>query len=155
MNSNSQTLNRVWISRLLGFEIGPLPQDWRFWFAEPTDELFGHFWSMIEESGCDDSSASKQPDSRPPMPGAWDQSQPDVDFESDHDFGSDCESDCDDIVDLGHDPDLDLDEGATRTPATSCFSCLGEYKVPGGLPVSLQAGIALQDILPSYNVFAR
>jgi hypothetical protein len=46
--------------RLIGFEFGPNPEDWRFWFSEPTDQLAGEFWDMMEH-----------PERR--MPGAWDE----------------------------------------------------------------------------------
>jgi hypothetical protein len=46
--------------RLIGFEFGPNPEDWKFWFSEPTDQLVGEFWDMVEH-----------PERR--MPGAWDE----------------------------------------------------------------------------------
>jgi hypothetical protein len=46
--------------RLIGFEFGPNPEDWKFWFSDPTDQLVGEFWDMVEH-----------PERR--MPGAWDE----------------------------------------------------------------------------------
>jgi hypothetical protein len=46
--------------RLIAFEFGPNPKDWKFWFSEPTDELVGQFWDMVEH-----------PERQ--MPGAWDE----------------------------------------------------------------------------------
>lgn len=34
--------------RLIGFDYGPEPEDWRLWWSEPTDEFAGEFWHMIE-----------------------------------------------------------------------------------------------------------
>jgi hypothetical protein len=46
--------------RLIGFAFGPNPKDWKFWFSDPTDQLVGEFWDMVEH-----------PERR--MPGAWDE----------------------------------------------------------------------------------
>jgi hypothetical protein len=46
--------------RLIGFEFGPNPEDWKFWFSDPTDQLVGEFWDMVEH-----------PERR--TPGAWDE----------------------------------------------------------------------------------
>lgn len=35
-------------TRLLGFKYGPLPEDWKLWYNEPTDEFAGDFWLMVE-----------------------------------------------------------------------------------------------------------
>ena len=45
--------------RLFSFAYGPSPNDWHFYFSEPTDFLAGEFWSLIE--GPEDQ----------PMPGMW------------------------------------------------------------------------------------
>lgn len=34
--------------RLLGFEFGPSPKDWKIWQNEPTDQFAGDFWQMTE-----------------------------------------------------------------------------------------------------------
>jgi hypothetical protein len=34
--------------RLLSFNYGPYPEDWRIWENEPTDEFAGDFWLMID-----------------------------------------------------------------------------------------------------------
>lgn len=35
-------------TRLLGFKYGPLPEDWKLRYNEPTDEFAGDFWLMVE-----------------------------------------------------------------------------------------------------------
>lgn len=35
--------------RLLGFNYDALPENWRVWQNEPTDEFAGEFWSMLEK----------------------------------------------------------------------------------------------------------
>lgn len=32
---------------LIGFTHGPLPENWHFWFSEPTDELMREFWTLV------------------------------------------------------------------------------------------------------------
>jgi hypothetical protein len=44
--------------RLIAFEFGPKPEHWKFWFSEPTDQLVGEFWDMIDHPERS-------------MPGAW------------------------------------------------------------------------------------
>ncbi|KAH8803963.1 hypothetical protein F5882DRAFT_392697 [Hyaloscypha sp. PMI_1271] len=34
--------------RLLGITYGPRPEDWIFWFSEPSDPFAGDFWAMVE-----------------------------------------------------------------------------------------------------------
>jgi hypothetical protein len=34
--------------RLLSITYGPRPEDWIFWFSEPSDPFAGDFWAMIE-----------------------------------------------------------------------------------------------------------
>lgn len=34
--------------RLINFKYGPSPEDWIFWFSEPSDPFAGDFWAMIE-----------------------------------------------------------------------------------------------------------
>ncbi|KAK6948976.1 hypothetical protein Daesc_009048 [Daldinia eschscholtzii] len=43
---------------LIRFKFGPKPEDWEFYFNEPTDEFAGDFWKLVED---------------PPLriPGAW------------------------------------------------------------------------------------
>jgi hypothetical protein len=50
---------RAYLS-LIAFEFGPNPEDWKFWFSDPTDQLVGEFWDMVEH-----------PERR--IPGAWDE----------------------------------------------------------------------------------
>ena len=33
---------------MVGFCYGPNPENWHFWLAEPTDELAGEFWRLID-----------------------------------------------------------------------------------------------------------
>lgn len=35
--------------RLISFQIGQLPLQWRFWWSEPSDEFAGDFWNLITE----------------------------------------------------------------------------------------------------------
>jgi hypothetical protein len=44
--------------RLLGFNYGPHPDDWRIWENEPTDEFVGDFWLMLDKK-------------KEVMPGTW------------------------------------------------------------------------------------
>lgn len=46
--------------RLIALEVGPNPQDWKFWFSDPTDQFVGEFWDMVEHPERS-------------MPGAWDE----------------------------------------------------------------------------------
>jgi hypothetical protein len=46
--------------RLIALEYGPNPEDWKFWFSDPTDQLVGEFWDMVEHPERS-------------MPGAWDE----------------------------------------------------------------------------------
>lgn len=34
--------------RLIGFQYGRFPTDWKFWWAEPSDEFAGDFWRLVE-----------------------------------------------------------------------------------------------------------
>jgi hypothetical protein len=45
---------------LIGFEFGSNPEDWKFWFSDPTDQLVGDFWDMVEHPERS-------------MPGGWDE----------------------------------------------------------------------------------
>jgi hypothetical protein len=49
---------------ILGFSYGPMVEDWKFWFSEPTDYLAGEFWTMIEKS-------PSHSDSHCTIPGSW------------------------------------------------------------------------------------
>jgi hypothetical protein len=51
--------------RLISFSYGPQPDDWKFWFADPTDCFAGIFWK--EENREDD-------EAEYPLPGAWEES---------------------------------------------------------------------------------
>jgi hypothetical protein len=77
--------------RLLGITYGPRPEDWIFWFSEPSDPFAGDFWAMIEEeehwrmfekgwffeTESDFDEEEKDPDEEGariddlPMPGSW------------------------------------------------------------------------------------
>ena len=35
--------------RLINFDYGPSPKDWRIWENEPTDEFAGEFWLMLDK----------------------------------------------------------------------------------------------------------
>lgn len=34
--------------RLIGFQYGKLPSDWKFWWTEPSDQFVGDFWFLVE-----------------------------------------------------------------------------------------------------------
>jgi hypothetical protein len=53
-------LETVSYLRLIAMEVGPNPQDWKFWFSDPTDGFVGEFWDMVEHPERS-------------MPGAWDE----------------------------------------------------------------------------------
>jgi hypothetical protein len=77
--------------RLLGITYGPRPEDWIFWFSEPSDPFAGDFWAMIEgeehwrmfekgwffETEWDFDEEQQDPDEEGariddlPMPGSW------------------------------------------------------------------------------------
>jgi hypothetical protein len=57
---NRDNWDRVSFLRLIAMEVGPSPQDWKFWFSDPTDEFVGEFWDMVEHPERS-------------MPGAWDE----------------------------------------------------------------------------------
>lgn len=48
--------------RVVGFEYGEFPQDWRIWFSTPADEYTGEFWAGVEED---------ERELMPCLPGAW------------------------------------------------------------------------------------
>lgn len=48
--------------RLVNFQYGRLPTDWKFWWAEPSDTFAGDFWRLIE---LDSTTAAMS------VPGAW------------------------------------------------------------------------------------
>jgi len=56
---------------LISFTYGPRPEDWKFWFSEPSDPYAGDFWAMVEEGRpwIDDEEAMG--DHPQPMPGSW------------------------------------------------------------------------------------
>jgi hypothetical protein len=35
--------------RLLGFKVGPEPEDWDIWWDEPTDKFAGDFWTLVDD----------------------------------------------------------------------------------------------------------
>ncbi|KAJ0114991.1 hypothetical protein J7T55_001398 [Diaporthe amygdali] len=47
--------------RLIKFDFGKSPSQWKFWWSEMTDQFAGHFWHMVEE----------QEISNLRVPGAW------------------------------------------------------------------------------------
>lgn len=54
------TQNGLFVVRLISFECGRQPGDWKLWWSEPTDGLVGDFWKGIEpEPFC--------------IPGSWDE----------------------------------------------------------------------------------
>lgn len=55
----SDTVYRV---RLINFQYGRLPTDWKFWWTEPSDRFAGDFWRLVE-------SASRR--AAMSVPGAW------------------------------------------------------------------------------------
>ena len=56
--------------RLINFAYGRQPEDWTFWFSEPTDEFAGDFWRMIENVLTEDS-YKELDDQILSTPGAW------------------------------------------------------------------------------------
>lgn len=58
---------------VVGIAFGPHPSDWRFWWAEPTDEYAGDFWELIEEDGLwePESDLSEEEELEQAIPGAW------------------------------------------------------------------------------------
>lgn len=42
------TRNGLFEVRLMGFEYGRQPGDWKLWWSEPTDELVGDFWREMD-----------------------------------------------------------------------------------------------------------
>ncbi|KAG8165490.1 hypothetical protein KVR01_004042 [Diaporthe batatas] len=48
--------------RLIRFQYGELPKDWKFWWNEPSDEFAGDFWRLVE---IDSTTANMR------VPGAW------------------------------------------------------------------------------------
>lgn len=48
--------------RLVNFQYGRLPTEWKFWWAEPSDKFAGDFWRLIE---LDSTTAAMS------VPGAW------------------------------------------------------------------------------------
>jgi hypothetical protein len=49
---------------LIGFSFGYCPEDWYFWFPEPTDVFAGDFWAIVEAPTC-------QYDIELSIPGSW------------------------------------------------------------------------------------
>jgi len=49
----------------IGFQYGPRPEDWHFWFPERTDQFAGDFWNLIENGLIE-----RQKDLRR-LPGSW------------------------------------------------------------------------------------
>lgn len=55
-----ETENDVFEIRLIGFEYGTEPGDWKLWWSEPTDGLVGDFWKEMEPEPLR-------------IPGSWDE----------------------------------------------------------------------------------
>lgn len=49
---------------LINFSYGPCPEDWHFYFSEPTDVFAGEFWAMAESFPCQDELELR-------IPGSW------------------------------------------------------------------------------------
>jgi hypothetical protein len=49
---------------LINFSYGPRPEDWHFYFSEPTDVFAGEFWAMTERFPCQDELELR-------IPGSW------------------------------------------------------------------------------------
>lgn len=56
------TLCLVRSLRLISFQYGHMPMDWKFWWNEPSDEFSGDFWHLVEH----DSTTAHMS-----VPGAW------------------------------------------------------------------------------------
>ncbi|CZR60584.1 uncharacterized protein PAC_10480 [Phialocephala subalpina] len=72
--------HRAFQIRLIKFDYGPRPEDWKFWLSEPSDPFVGDFWTLIEEGTpwgwrreeIDwDSDEEEFVEEEQPMPGAW------------------------------------------------------------------------------------
>jgi hypothetical protein len=70
--------------RLINFLYGRRPEDWIFWFSEPTDEFAGDFWRMIE-NGPTESSDKELDDQILSTPGAWKSDDDDDNYDNDDD----------------------------------------------------------------------
>jgi hypothetical protein len=68
--------------RLINFSYGCRPEDWIFWFSEPTDEFAGDFWGMIE-NGPTESSDKELDDQISSTPGAWNSDDDDDKYDDD------------------------------------------------------------------------
>jgi hypothetical protein len=68
--------------RLINFSYGRRPEDWIFWFSEPTDEFAGDFWRMIENAPTE-SSAKELDDPILSTPGAWNSDDDDDKYDND------------------------------------------------------------------------
>jgi hypothetical protein len=55
----------TWHLACTGFTYGPHPEDWHFWFSDPTDHFVGKFWNRIENQ------MSLEDQDEPVLPGAW------------------------------------------------------------------------------------
>jgi hypothetical protein len=49
---------------LIAFTYGPCPEDWQFYFSDPTDVFAGEFWALVEAAACKDELDL-------PVPGSW------------------------------------------------------------------------------------
>lgn len=59
---HDETRHNWWgVIRLIKFDFGECPSQWKFWWSEMTDEFGGEFWHMIEEQEISNLKA----------PGAW------------------------------------------------------------------------------------
>jgi hypothetical protein len=70
--------------RLINFSYGRRPEDWVFWFSEPTDEFAGVFWRMIENGPTEDS-GKELDDKILSTPGAWNSYDDDDKYDNEDD----------------------------------------------------------------------
>ena len=105
ISRNAGVSRRQLLSRCILFSYGPKPEDWHFWFREPTDKFAGQFWAMLQESTFHPS--SRVWDSQRPIPGSWVESGSDADPDLEYDSNTSYESDDDENTDHGYDPDFD------------------------------------------------
>lgn len=55
--------------RLVGVKGGPRPEDWKFWWSQPTDGLVGEFWSLVEREQEETGFLEEEPLCA--IPGTW------------------------------------------------------------------------------------
>jgi hypothetical protein len=55
---------------LIGFSYGHHPEDWHFWFSDPTDDFAGDFWYLVEDPAFWESGEGGN-DVDHTIPGSW------------------------------------------------------------------------------------